>query len=70
MTQALNVELPDVLLGFAKDVFKSLGKPVIIPPEVIARIDRVIDESLVTTLLDVRERERAASPEALKLRIR
>jgi len=70
MTQALNVELPDVLLGVAKAVFKSLGKPVIIPPEVIARIDRVIDESLVTTLLDVRERERAVSPDALKLRIR
>ncbi len=70
MTQVLNVERPDVLVGFAQDVFRSLGQPVMIPRDVIATIDRVIDESLVTSLMDVRERERAVSPEALKLRIR
>ena len=70
MSQVLKVELPDVVLGFAKDVFRTLGQPVKIPPDVVARIDRVIDQSLVNTLMDVRERERASSPDALKLRIR
>ncbi len=70
MMQVLNLELPDELLGIAQKVFGSLGEPVMIPANVIARIDRVIDQSLVDTLLDVRERERAVSSDALKLRMR
>ncbi len=70
MTQVLDLELPSDLLGVAQQVFGTLGEPVRIPSQVIARIDRVIDQSLVDTLLDVRERERTVSTEALKLRIR
>lgn len=70
MTQVLNVQLPADLLGVAAKMVGAPGVPVAIPRVIVTHIDQAIHKTLSESLISVRDRERSASSEALKLRVR
>ena len=70
MQQVTALNLPQGLVDVLRQVPTKLGVAVSLERSQVAEVDRPLQATITNSLADVRERERASSVEALKLRIR
>jgi len=70
MKQVLDLQLPQGLVEALKGVSGQPGVAVPISRNFVVAVDNALQATINESLADVRERERTASGEALKLRFR